>query len=77
MKRALFFTSKFFIVKKTREIEDGLEKIPGPKNKVHTLLGTSLGFGALYKIERGSTSVLKRYSFCFLSTLLYTIQFPK
>jgi len=50
---AVFFREHNRNVKKMKEIGDGLEKILDPKDKVYTLLGTSLGFRALYKIDRG------------------------
>jgi len=50
---AVFFREHNRNVKKMKEIGDGLEKMLNPKDKVYTLLGTSLGFRALYKIDRG------------------------
>jgi len=59
MKRALFFASKFFIVKKTREIGDGLEKMARSLRKPENLLRLSYENKILFvEFKSAATEVL-------------------
>ncbi|MEM4463319.1 MAG: hypothetical protein QXR98_03690, partial [Fervidicoccaceae archaeon] len=48
----VFFREHNRNVRKMKEISEGLEKMLKPKDKIYTLLGTSLGFRALYRLDR-------------------------